>query len=434
MALLFTLGLSLVTTFLFGLIPALRLSRVAPQTCMNESARTGTSRGSLRLQNIAAAGEIALALALLIGGSLLLRSFQKLLVTPLGFDPHDMVVVRTLFDTERYPDPVKRIAVQKEALERLSHLPGVTTVAAASHLPLSDDRGIGFRLEHAAQDDFHFAQNSLVTPNYFKAMGIGLRAGRFFNDHDAPDSLPVAIVSQAMARDYYRGQDPVGQRFYWGDRGLFTIVGVVDDVHISALDADPPAMIYQAMFQMKTWTAGRTAFLLRTNRPGQDVFREVQQVVWSLDKDLPLYNTTTLAALVADSLAQRRFTMLLLSAFSLLALLLAAIGLFGVVSYLVSQHQRDIALRMALGADRGDIRRMVLKSGARLGLAGCGAGLALALAGSQLLNSSLYHVSRFDPATLLGVPLLLLAVVLLAAYTPARRAAAIEPMEALRGE
>jgi len=433
-ALLFTLGLSVLTTILFGFIPAWRLANVAPQAFLKDSPQTGGSRSSLRLQNWVAIGEIALALLLLIGGSLVVRSFLRVLETPLGFDPKDAFVVRTVFDTARYPDPVKRMAVQKELLSRLTRLPGVTAVAAASHLPLSDERGIGFHLEHAAPDDFHFAQNSLITPEYFRAMGIGIREGRDFSEQDGPNSLPVAIISEAMARQYFHGQDPIGQRFQWGDRGLFTIVGVANDVHISALDADPPAMIYQSMFQMQTWTAGHTAFLLRTSRAGQDLFNEVQQQVWSVDKDLPLYNSTTLATLVSDSLAQRRFTMLLLAAFSVVALLLAAIGLFGVISYLVSQHQREMALRMALGADRGDIHRMVLTRGATLGVVGCGIGLLLSLLGSRLLATSLYRVSRFDPATLVLVPALLLAVVLLAAYLPARRAAAIDRMEVLRAE
>ncbi len=434
LALWFTAGLSILTTILFGFIPAWRLSHVTPQAFLKDSVQTGPSRSSQRLQNSVAVGEIALALVLLIGGSLLVRSFQRVLNTPLGFDPKDVFVVRTIFDTERYPDPVKRMAVQKELLSRLARLPGITTVAAASHLPLSDDRGIGFRLEHAAPDDFHFAQNSLVTPGYFRAMGIGIRQGRNFNEADSPTSPPVAIISEAMAREYFHGQDPVGQRFYWGDRGLFTIVGVTEDVHISALDADPPAMIYQSMFQMQTWTAGHTAFLLRSSRAGQDLFTEVQQQVWSIDKELPLYNSTTMATLVSESLAQRRFTVLLLTAFSGIALLLAAIGLFGVISYLVSQHQREMALRMALGADRSDIHRMVLMRGVRLGVTGCAIGLALSLAGSRLLLSSLYHVSRFDPATLIVVPAMLLGVVLLAVYVPARRAAALDPMQALRTE
>jgi putative ABC transport system permease protein len=433
-ALLFTLGLSVVTTVLFGFMPAWRLSHVSPQAFLKDSSQAGSSRASMRLQNGVAVGEIALALVLLIGGSLLVRSFLRVLDTPLGFDPKDVFVVRTIFDTQRYPDPAKRMAVQKELLARLAQLPGVATVAAASHLPLSDQRGIGFHLEHAAPDDFHFAQNSLVTPGYFRAMGIGLREGRDFTAQDSPQSIPVAIISEAMARQYFHGQNPVGQRFEWGNRGLFTIVGVANDVHISALDADPPTMIYQSMFQMQTWTAGHTAFLLRTSHAGQDLFNEVQQRVWSVDKELPLYKSTTLATLVSDSLAQRRFTMLLLAAFSGVALLLAAIGLFGVISYLVSQHQREMALRMALGADRSDIRRMVLGRGLTLGLFGCAIGLALSLAGSRLLSTSLYRTSRFDPATMMGVPILLLAVVLLAVYLPARRAASLEPMQALRSE
>ncbi len=433
-ALLFTLALSALTTVLFGFVPAWRLSRVAPQAFLKDTSQTGSSRGSLRLQNFVAIGEIALALVLLIGGSLLVRSFMRVLNTPLGFDPRDVFVVRTIFDTERYPDPIQRIAVQKELLSRLASLPGVTTVAAASHLPLSDDRGIGFRLEHAAPDDFHFAQNSLVTPGYFQAMGIGIREGRSFTEQDNPKSPLVAIISEAMARQYFHGQDPVGQRFYWGDRGLFTIVGVAQDVHISALDADPPSMIYQPMFQMQTWTAGHTAFLLCTSVPGQDLFSEVQQQVWSIDKELPLYQSSTLATFVSDSLAQRRFTMLILVAFSGIALLMAAIGLFGVISYVVSQHQREMALRMALGADRGDIHRMVLRRGLVLGITGCCIGLSLSLAASRLLTTSLYRISRFDPTTMVLVPGVMLAVVLLAVYVPARRAASVDPMQALRTE
>jgi len=204
--------------------------------------------------------------------------------------------------------------------------------------------------------------------------------------------------------------------------------------HVFALDADPPAMIYQSMFQMQTWTAGHTAFVMRTSRSGQDLFHEIQQQVWSVDRELPLYKSTTLETLVSDSLAQRRFTMMTLLTFSGVALLLAAIGLFGVISYLVSQHQREMALRMALGADRSDIHRMVLKRGLYLGVAGCAIGLLLSVSGTRLLKTSLYQVSPFDPATLVAVPVLLLAVVLLAVYMPARRAASVDPMQALRTE
>ena len=274
----------------------------------------------------------------------------------------------------------------------------------------------------------------MVAPGYFRVMGIALLQGRDFTDRDTPTSTPVAIINKTMAREYFPGRDPIGQRFYWGNLKLYTIIGVVDDVHISALDADPPPMIYNAMFQTQSGASSRTAFLVRTSRSGQDLFSEVQQQVWSVDRDLPLYNSTTLAELVSDSVAQRRFTMLLLTAFSVVALLLAGIGLFGVISYLVSQHQRDMALRLALGADRSDIHRMVLMQGARLGIAGCAIGLTLSLVGGQLLTTSLYRVSRFDPATLIFMPALLLSVVLLAVYLPARRAASVDPMQALRME
>jgi len=434
LALLFTLGLSVVTTVLFGFLPAWRLSHVAPQSFLKESAQTGASRSSLRLQNFVAVGEIALALVLLIGGSLLVRSFVRLLQVPLGFAPQGALIVRTVFDTTRYPQPGPRSDAQREIISRIASIPGVTAVSAASHLPLSDNRQIGFRLEHAASDDFHWAENSLVAPGYFRVMGIALLQGRDFNQQDKPDSTPAAIINKAMAREYFPGRDPLGQRFYWGNLKLYTIVGVVDDVHISALDADPPPMIYNSMFQTQSGASSRTAFLLRTGRSGEDVFKDVQQQVWSVDRDLPLYNNTTLAALVSDSVAERRFTMLLLTAFSAVALLLAAIGLFGVISYLVSQHQRDMALRMALGANRADIYRMVLMRGAWLAILGCAIGLALALLGGRLLTSSLYRVSRFDPATLVLMPLLLLGVVLLAVYLPARRAASVDPMQALRTE
>ena len=434
LALLFTLGLLVIATTLFGFIPAWRLSHVAPQTFLKESAQTGTSRSSLRLQNAVAVGEIALALVLLIGGSLLVRSFVRLLQVPLGFDPQGAFIVRTVFDDTRYPQPGSRSNAQRQIIARIANLPGVTAVSAATHLPLSDNRQIGFRLEHAAADDFHWAENSLVAPGYFRVMGIALLQGRDFTDRDTPDSTPVAIINKAMAREYFPGRDPIGQRFQWGNLKLYTIVGVVDDVHISALDADPPPMIYNAMFQTQSGASSRTAFLARTTRSGQDLFSEVQQQVWSVDHDLPLYNSTTLAELVSDSVAQRRFTMLLLTAFSAAALLLAAIGLYGVISYLVSQHQRDMALRIALGADRSDIHRMVLMQGARLGIAGCAIGLALSVVGGQLLTTSLYRVSRFDPATLIFMPALLLSVVLLAVYLPARRAASVDPMQALRTE
>ncbi len=438
LALGFTLLLSLVTSMIFGFVPAFRLSLVSPQACLKESTQVGPARGTQRLLNCVAVGEIGVALALLISSSLLLRSFVHILDVPSGFQPKGVLVARTIFDGARYPEPMKREAVQKELIYRLSHLPGITAVAAASHLPLSDERKIGFRLEQSALDEFHWAENSLVSPGYFRAMGISLLRGRDFTEQDRKDTPGVAIISEAMARQYFPGKDPIGQRFHWGDRGLFRIIGVATDVHIAALDADPPPMVYHSMFQVESGASDRTALVIRCGlsdeRAEQGIFQAVQQQVWLLDKDLPLYNTTTLATLVSESVAQRRFTMVLMGGFAVIALLLAVIGLFGVVSYLVAERERELAVRMALGAERVGICWMVLKRGAALGLTGCAIGLALFAVGAHFLQENLYQISSFDPLTLSLAPTLLLGVAMLAAYWPARRAMRLDPMVALRYE
>jgi predicted permease len=446
-ALIFALTLSVVVAIVFGFAPAWRLSHIAPQEAVKESTPVGLGRSAQRLQNSVVTTEIAATVVLLIAGGLLIRSFVQLLNSPFGFDPNSTFVVRTLFDRARYPDPARRMVVQQELLQNLRRLPGVKFVAAASHLPLSDTRQIGFRLEHAAADDFHWAENSLVSPGYFKAMGVSLIRGTDFNEEDRakppkinPDRNCVAdrceaVVSETFAKKYFAGQDPIGQRFEWGGDGdLFTIIGIAADVHISALDADPPPMIYMSMFQVESGGAGRTAFVLRSDQPGQVLFQEVQQQVWGIDRDLPIYNTTSMASLVSESVAQRRFTVLLLSTFSALALLLAAIGLFGVVSCLVAVRTHEFGVRIALGAERKDIYSQVLRRAAALSATGCLLGLLLSVLVSGFLRVSLYRVNRFDLTTMFLTPVVLLSVALFAAYWPARRAARVDPMVALRYE
>lgn len=433
-ALAFTLAVSLLSALGFGLIPAWRLSRATPVMALRESTQAGPGRSTQTLQNAVAVFEIAAALVLLLSGGLLIKSFVRLLNSPYGFNPENGFVVRTIFDRARYPDATKRIAVQKQLLDALQRLPGVTAVAEASHLPLSDTRQIGFRLENAAEDDFHWAENSLVTPGYFRAMGITLLRGRDFTQQDTSGAMNVAVISENMAKQYFLGQDPIGQRVHWGDRALFTIIGVAADVHISALDVDPPPMIYNSMFQVESGASGRTAFIVRTQGTALGLFDALQRQVWSVDKDLPVYQSTTLSELVSESVAQRRFTVFLLGTFAVLALLLAAIGLFGVVSYLVAQRTREFGVRMALGADRAKIYRNVLCRATLLSLSGCALGMGISLFASRALESSLYQVSRFDLPTMFLVPLMLLAVALAAAYWPARRAAKVDPMVALRYE
>jgi predicted permease len=436
-ALLFTAGLSLLTTLLFGFMPAWRLSRVPPQDCLKESSRAGNNRTTNRLQSLVAVSEIAAALVLCLSGSLLLRSFVQVVNGPLGLRPDGIFITRTLFDEARYPDPVKRTAAQKELIDRLSSLQGVRSVAAASHLPLSDTRQIGFRLEHAAPDDQHWAENSIVSPGYFHTMGIPIVRGREFADQDRGDTPLAAVISETMARRYFPGQDPLGQRFFWGGQALFTIVGIVGDVRISALDADPPAMIYYSMFQAKSGASQRTALIFRMDaaEPNiQGLFSRVQKHIWSLDRDLPIYSFTTLDALISESVAQRRFVTLLMLSFALIALALALIGLFGVISFLVVQHRRELAIRVALGADPADVCWMVVKQGALLAIAGSAIGLALFPVCVQLIRSTLYQTSAHDPVTLLLVPVLLMGSALLASYIPGRQATKVDPMIILRYE
>ena len=444
-ALAFAFLLSVAAAVFCGFMPAWRLSHVAPQDAIKDSTQLGPGRSSQRLQNSVVTLEIAATVVLLIVGGLLLRSFVRLVNSPFGFDPNNTFVVRTLFDRARYPSPVRRMEVQHELLDGLRGLPGVKAVAAASHLPLSDVRQIGFRLEHAAPDDFHWAENSLISPGYFRAMGISLIKGQDFTEQNVNLQKPErrgncitdicqAVVSETFARKFLPAQNPIGQRFEWGDRGLFTIIGLASDVRISALDADPPPMIYLSMFQVESGGSGRTAFVLRSEQSGQVVFNEVQQQVWAVDKELPIYNTSSMAALISESLAQRRFTLLLLGTFGGLALLLAAVGLFGVISCLVAERTREFGVRMALGAERRDIYRQVLTRAAMMGALGCLVGVPLSLLASGVLQASLYHVSRFDWATIVFGPGLLLGTALLAAYWPARRAAKVDPMVALRYE
>src|SRR5215469_2518381 len=434
LALLFTVAVSLISALGFGFVPAWRLSQSAPVAALREATQAGPARTTQRLQHSVAVFEMAAAVVLLVTGGLLLKSFVRLLSSPAGFNPEGAFVVRTLFDRVRYPDLEKRKAVQLQLLDRLEHLPGVTAVAAASHLPLSDERQIGFRLEHAAADDFHWAQNSLVSPGYFRAMRIKLLEGRDFSQDDRPDTTSVAIISETMARQFSAGTNPIGQRFHWGDRALFTVIGVAADVHISALSGDPPHQLYNSMFQVESGASGRTAFVLRTAARTQGIFAAVQRQVWSVDKDLPVYNSTSLAMLVSESVAQRRFSVLLLGGFAVIALLLAAIGLFGVISYFVAERTKEFGVRMALGADRIRIYRQVLARATALGLAGCLLGLGISVLISRVMESMLYHVARFDWATMVLVPLILLSAALIAAYWPAHRATQVDPMVALRYE
>lgn len=429
----FTFAVAIITGVLFGLVPALRVAGVDLHGTLKATSRQGGA-GSHRWNNVLVIAETAATLVLLLGAGLLINSFVRVLRVPPGFDPRNVLIVRTAFDKTTYPNATARNAAKQRLLEQLAALPGVEQVGATSQLPLVDERNIGVHIEGEAADEFHMINNELVSPNYFRTMGISLLHGRSFTLQDRPDTPFAAVVSDSFARKFWPNQDAIGKQLNWGGRWNFSVVGVVADVRLSALDAPPPPTLYMSMLQTEGGQSARTAFVIRARSDPRALVPDLRRTIWSTDPNLPVYDIATMNGVVADSLAQRRFMLMLLSTFAGIALLLAAIGLYGVLSYSVAQRFREMGLRLALGATPASVRALVLKSG----LAVVGTGITLGFAGgviaTRLLSRMLFGVSAVDPATYLGVGAILIVVALLASYVPARRATQVDPMIALRSE
>ncbi|HSB74675.1 MAG TPA: ABC transporter permease, partial [Terriglobales bacterium] len=423
------------TGILFGIAPAWRCSHGDLQTALKEaSARAGTSRERLRLRSGLVALETACSLLLLVGAGLLLNSFVRVLRVPPGFEASGVLVARTQFDDTRYPKAEACANAEKEILARLRRLPGVQSVALVTNLPLADPRGIGFRIEGHPQNEFHQADNALVSENYFRVMGIPLLRGRTFREQDTESTPLVAVINQTLARTYFPRQDPIGRRLVWGYRTPFTIVGVAGDVKFSALDGDVSPMIYMSNFQATSGVSRHAVFVLRTAGDPANLAGAAAHAIWSVDKDLPAFGVKTMEEVIAASVAQRSFSMGLLAAFAGLALLLAAIGLYGVLSYSVSHRVPEMGLRLALGAHAGDLMRLVVAQGMRVVLMGVAAGLLASLAATRLLAGMLFGVSPLDPVTFLVTTAVLFCAAALASFIPARRATRVDPMMALRYE
>jgi predicted permease len=432
--LLFTASLSAVTGILFGLAPALRATRVNLNEALKQSGRSaGDGRESHRARNTLVVVETCCAVLLLFGAGLLINSFVHVLQAQPGFNPNGVLMARTTFVRNRYPDPRQRRKAQQEILANLKHLPGMQTVGLSVTVPLRDDRSIGFRIEGRDANVFHQAKNDLVSNEYFDAMGIPMLQGRTFTDQDQPDSPLVAIVNQKLAREFWPGESAMGKRLLWGDR-LFTVIGVAGDVRLSGLDADPESTIYMSTFQVESGMSFQAVFAIRTLGDPGALVSSVRNVIWSSDKDLPFYDVMPMTAVVAESLAQRRFTMSLLVSFAAIALVMAAIGLYGVVSYSVVQRTRELGIRIALGATSQRIVFMVLRESSMLVLAGIGCGLAAAAALTRFMSSLLFGVKPRDPMTFAAAAFVLGLVALAAGYLPALRATKVDPMIALRQE
>ncbi len=428
-----TLLLSILTGVVCGLAPVFEWSRPAVVDALKQAGRSTTAgKSGHRMRSVLVIAEAALAVVLLIGAALLIRSFAAVLSVPPGFDATGVTIVRTFFNRARYPSSAKRHSAEKMIIERLKAIPGVKQVAVTSHLPLADERGIGFTVVGRDPNEFHWADNALADGDYFAAMGIPLRSGRSFEERDLPTAPAAALVNETMAREYWPGTDPVGKQIVWHGRRL-TIIGVVGDVHIAALEVRPRATIYNSIYQVESGASTSAVFVLRAQgQAGGPVASTLRATIWSVDPELPVFSTGSMQALVERSTAVRRFTMILLAACAGLALLLAAVGLYGVLAYAVTQRTRELGVRLALGAHPGKLLAMTMAEGVRLTalgvLAGVIGGVILALAMSRLL----FGITPLDWPSFACAGLILLLTAVVACLIPAARAACVDPMTALR--
>jgi putative ABC transport system permease protein len=436
----FTLLLALLTTLIAGLAPAWQASKPDLNEALKEEARGAAGSSGRRFRSLLVVAEVAVSVVLLVGAGLMIKSFIRLQRVDAGFDPHNLLTMEVTLPPARYGQNQQQIAFFQEALERVKTLPGVQSAGAVQDLPFRfNEMSFPVTLEGppaAPEAQRPKAVYRAVTDDYFRTLGIPLLGGRWFSAQDDLHSLPVVVVNQAMARRFWPDQDPLGKRIRFGepDDPAYTVVGVVGDIKHMGLDADEGAVIYQPHAQKRfAWLRWMT-LVVRTGGEPSSLAAAVRSRIQEADKDQPVYNVATVEQLLTKSIAQPRFSTLLLGVFALLALNLTAIGVYGVVSYTVAQRTREIGLRMALGAQVRDVMRLVMGQGLKLVLLGVAIGLAGAGALSRVMKSLLFGVSATDPAIFAIISVLLTGVALLACYLPARRAARVDPMIALRHE
>ncbi len=445
--LLFAFALSILTGILFGLVPALQASNISQVASLREGSRgSGASRTQVRLSRWLVVSEIALSLILLVGAGLLLRSFWRLLEVQPGFSPHGIVTAQIWMPvpnnpaTDPYRPPEKRAAFLREVVRRVGLIPGVEAVAVGgtNSLPMGGGRnGFPFVIEGRPDDSktTPVAEFAGVSPNYFEVLRTPLIRGRVFLDSDEPKSQQVAIIDQTLANRYWPGQDPLGAHIQFNAQAnapnWFTIVGVVGDVKSDGFEAPLAPHIYLPVFQGPPYAS---VLFLRTHANPGTLGDQIRTEVQSVDSNLPLFSVRTLDEVVARSMAERRFALEILALFAAVALLLAAIGIYGVMSYAFSRRIHELGIRIALGAQRRDILRMALSEGMTLVVIGLVAGVVGAMLLTRFLRSLLFNVTATDPLVFVSIAALLAAVALLACYIPARRATHVDPLVALREE
>ena len=431
----FTLIVSVLTGLVFGLVPASAAANLDLNSTLKEGSRgTTTARNWLRQTLVVA--EVALALVVLIGAGLLVSSFRRLLAVNPGFNPQHLLTMRIGLTDERYKEGADKIRLANELRSRLAAMPGVESVGFGNDLPIAGTDSttrLSYRDRPSAlPDELLSVGLHVISPHYFDALGTRLLKGRFFTERDRAGAPSVYIINEALARRFWSNEDPIGKQIRYNSNDPWgEIVGVVEDMKYDGLHLEPTPHLFEP-YQQNAWPS--LAIIIRSRLDQATLLAGVQREMRTLDASLPASNVRTMEEVMAASLATRRFVLLLFSLFAVLALLLTAVGLYGVLSTSVSQRTRELGIRLALGATARDVRRLIIVQGMRLVLIGLGVGFVSAIALNRLIKKLLFVVRPTDPPTYALIALLLLLVTFLACYLPARRATKVDPMVALRSE
>ncbi len=439
---LWLINISLLTGLLFGMAPAFQSLKLNLNESLKEGGRAASSgRRQRRTRGALVVAEVALALALLLGAGLLMRSFLKLQQTDPGFNPSDVLTMSVVLPGARYAYGEPQISFLQRLVERVSALPGVRSAGVTSDLPWTgyqneaglkvDGKTFPPGQEPHAQYQYHF-----ISGDYMRTIGVPLLSGRWFDTRDTRKSQPVILINQAMARKYWPGEDAVGKRVGISDVSRkdvdwTQVVGVIGDVknYPNSAEAEPA---YYYLITQEPYP--EMSLAIRADKDPLSPVEAVRREVRALDREMPISEVRTLETVAAAAVGDRRFMLLLVSSFALTALALAAIGIYGVTSYLVAIRTHEIGIRIALGANSFDVLKLALRQGMAVTFAGVGAGLTLAFAATRLMANLLYGVGATDPATFVAIPLFLIGVAFVACWIPARRATKVDPMTALRSE
>jgi predicted permease len=444
----FALLISILTGLVCGLAPALHSRRVALASAIREGGRSGYSTKTGRLRDVLIVSELSFAVMLMVGAGLLLRTLRDLLQQDPGFNPTQVVTANTWLGNPNDPkmDPyfgiLGKVTFDREVLRRMSAIPGVELAAITSALPTTNSNpnavgGLpieGFAIEdrpiESSQD--LSAERIRISPDYFKVFQATLVRGRSFTEHDEDGKPLVAIIDESTAHKFWPNRDPLGRRVRFGKdptKPWTTVVGIIKDIKNDGLDIDGVPHIYVSVYQDPS---KQVSVALRTSLPAAVLEPQIRRAIQSIDPGLPVFGVSSMNDVLDRSLASRRFSADLVGGFAGLAALLASIGIYGLLTYLAGQRSREIGLRMALGARRGDILRMFLRKGVTLAGVGVVIGLVFSASSASVMASLLYGVRPHDPAVFLIVPLLLFAIAILASYLPAWRATRVDPLTALR--